>query len=219
VLKANKNTNVGGHISTFASAATLYEVGFNHFFRGHSATHPGDVVFFQGHASPALCACLRGRPPRRAAAHELSPGMQPGGGLSSYPHPWLMPEFWQYPTVSMVSGRIKHLPCQVQTATLRDRGLAKTDEVRVWAFWVTANAMNPKPRCHRRRLAARSSTTSPGVINCNLQRLDGPVAATANHSRTRRQFPRRGLERYQGHLGSDWDPITKNDHTGAMTAE
>src|SRR5262245_55897971 len=102
VLRANKHTNVGGHISTYASAATLYEIGFNHFFHGRSDRHPGDVVFFQGHASPGMYgrAYVEGRLTDEQMAH-FRQELQPGGGLSSYPHPWLMPSFWQFPTVSM----------------------------------------------------------------------------------------------------------------------
>eukprot|EP01136_Pigoraptor_vietnamica_P036702 Opistho-1_new@103644 len=105
VVKANKTTNVGGHIATFASAATLYEIGWNHFFRGRTDTHPGDVVFYQGHASPGMYsrAFVEGRLDE-AKLNNFRQELQPGGGLSSYPHPWLMPDFWQYPTVSMGLG-------------------------------------------------------------------------------------------------------------------
>ncbi|MGL6095077.1 MAG: pyruvate dehydrogenase (acetyl-transferring), homodimeric type, partial [Fimbriiglobus sp.] len=135
VLKANKTTNVGGHISTFASAATLYEIGWNHFFRGRTDTHPGDVVFYQGHASPGMYsrAFVEGRIDE-LKLNNFRQELNPGGGLSSYPHPWLMPEFWQYPTVSMGLGPIMSIYHARFNRYLRDRGLAKTDDVRVWAF-------------------------------------------------------------------------------------
>src|SRR5262249_49943187 len=107
VQRANKATNVGGHIATFASAATLYEIGFNHFFHGRTDTHPGDIVYFQGHASPGMYsrAFLEGRLTEQQL-NNFRQELQPGGGLSSYPHPWLMPGFWQFPTVSMALGPI-----------------------------------------------------------------------------------------------------------------
>src|SRR5262245_54948508 len=122
VLKANKNSNVGGHISTFASAATLYEIGFNHFFRGRTESFPGDVVFFQGHASPGMYA--RAFVEGRLTEEQLKnfrKELHEGGGLSSYPHPWLMPGFWQYPTVSMGRSEehtselqsLRHLVCRL----------------------------------------------------------------------------------------------------------
>src|SRR5215470_17742725 len=135
VLKANKSTNVGGHISTFASAATLYEIGFNHFFRGRSADHPGDVVFFQGHASPGMYAraFVEGRFTEEQLDH-FRQELKPGGGLSSYPHPWLMPDFWQYPTVSMGLGPIMSIYHARFIRYLEDRGLKQRTDQKVWAF-------------------------------------------------------------------------------------
>ncbi|HSQ56873.1 MAG TPA: pyruvate dehydrogenase (acetyl-transferring), homodimeric type, partial [Gemmata sp.] len=136
VLKANKNTNVGGHISTFASAATLYEIGFNHFFRGRTDEHPGDVVFFQGHASPGMYAraFVEGRLDETKLKN-FRQELHAGGGLPSYPHPWLMPDFWQYPTVSMGLGPIMSIYHARFNRYLRDRGLApRAGEARVWAF-------------------------------------------------------------------------------------
>ena len=162
VLKANKNTNVGGHISTFASAATLYEIGFNHFFRGRTDDHPGDVVFFQGHASPGMYAraFVEGRLDE-TQAEELPPGTaRRAAGCRSYPHPWLMPDFWQYPTVSMGLGPIMSIYHARFNRYLRDRGLAQTDDVRVWAFLGDGECDEPEtPRVRSASPAARSSTT------------------------------------------------------------
>src|SRR4029453_7941051 len=121
---------------TFASAATLYEIGFNHFFRSKTASHPGDVIFFQGHASPGMYArgFLDGRLDEGRLLH-FRQELKPGGGVSSYPHPWLMPDFWQYPTVSMGLGPILAIYHARFNRYLRDRGLApQAGESRVWAF-------------------------------------------------------------------------------------
>ena len=135
VHKANKNTNVGGHIATYASAATLYEVGFNHFFRGRTDDNPGDIVYFQGHASPGMYAraFLEGRLTEQQLKN-FRQELNEGGGLSSYPHPWLMPNFWQFPTVSMGLGPIMSIYQARFNRYLQDRGLADTNGSRVWAF-------------------------------------------------------------------------------------
>jgi pyruvate dehydrogenase E1 component len=136
VVRANREeAGIGGHISTYASAATLYEVGFNHFFRGRTDTHPGDLVYFQGHASPGIYAraFLEGRIPLEQIdnfRHELH--AKPG--LSSYPHPWLMPDFWKFPTVSMGLGPIMAIYHARFLRYLEDRGLKEPTDQRVWAF-------------------------------------------------------------------------------------
>jgi pyruvate dehydrogenase E1 component len=135
VVKANKvEEGIGGHISTFASAATLYEVGFNHFFKGKGDSHDGDIIYFQGHAAPGIYA--RAYVEGRLSAEKLENfrrELKAGGGLSSYPHPWLMPEFWEFPTVSMGLGPI----CSIYQARfmryLEDRGLKKRSDSKVWA--------------------------------------------------------------------------------------
>ena len=135
VVKANKlSAGIGGHISTYASAATLFEVGFNHFFRGRDGT-AGDQVFFQGHASPGVYAraFLEGRL-REAKLHAFRRELAAGGGLSSYPHPWLMPEFWQFPTVSMGLSPLTAIYQARFNRYLQARDLADTSDCRVWAF-------------------------------------------------------------------------------------
>jgi len=136
VVKANKaEDGIGGHISTYASAATLYEVGFNHFFKGKGDKLDGDIIYFQGHAAPGIYAraFLEGRIPAEKLEN-FRREMKEGGGLSSYPHPWLMPDFWEFPTVSMGLGPI----CAIYQARfmryLEDRGLKKHADARVWAF-------------------------------------------------------------------------------------
>lgn len=218
VLKANKNTNVGGHISTFASAATLYEIGFNHFFRGRTENHPGDVVFFQGHASPGMYAraYLEGRLSDEQLSH-FRQELQSGGGLSSYPHPWLMPNFWQYPTVSMGLGPIMSIYHARYNRYLRDRGLAETDDVRTWAFLGDGECDEPESLgCIG--LAGREKLDNlTWVINCNLQRLDGPVRGNGKIIQELEGiFRGAGWNVIKVIWGSDWDPILKNDHTGAL---
>jgi len=218
VLKANKNTNVGGHISTFASAATLYEVGSNHFFKGRTDKHPGDVVFFQGHASPGMYsrAFVEGRL-SEAKLSNFRQELQPGGGLSSYPHPWLMPDFWQYPTVSMGLGPIMSIYHARFNRYLRDRGLAKTDDVRVWAFLGDGECDEPESLgCIT--LAGREKLDNlTWVINCNLQRLDGPVRGNGKIiQELEGLFRGAGWNVIKVVWGSGWDSLLKADHTGAL---
>ncbi len=218
VLKANKHTNVGGHISTFASAATLYEIGFNHFFRGRTESFPGDVVFFQGHASPGMYAraFLEGRLSEKQLTN-FRQELQAGGGLSSYPHPWLMPDFWQYPTVSMGLGPIMSIYHARYNRYLDDRGLAKTDGVRVWAFLGDGECDEPES-LGAIGLAGREGLDNlTWVINCNLQRLDGPVRGNGKIIQELEGiFRGAGWNVIKVIWGSDWDPLLKNDHTGAL---
>jgi len=176
VLNANKESSeLGGHIASFASAATLYDVGFNHFFHGATKDHGGDLVFFQGHSSPGIYAraFLEGRLTEaqlRKFRQEVD-----GDGLSSYPHPWLMPNFWQFPTVSMGLGPLMAIYQARFMRYLQHRGLAQTDGRKVWAFLGDGETDEPES------LGAISMAGREGldnlifVINCNLQRLDGPV--------------------------------------------
>src|SRR3989442_8223679 len=180
VVRANKaEEGIGGHISTYASAATLYEVGFNHFFRGHDARangDGGDVIFFQGHAAPGIYAraYLEGRIDE-THLENFRRELRPGGGLSSYPHPWLMADFWEYPTVSMGLGPITAIYQARFMRYLEDRGLNTKTDSKAWAF--VGDGETDKPE-------ALGAITLPArekldnlilVINCNLQRLDGPV--------------------------------------------
>ncbi len=177
VHRANRTTNVGGHIATYASAATLYEVGFNHFFRGRTDSHPGDIVYFQGHASPGMYA--RAYVEERLTENQLSnfrQELQPGGGLSSYPHPWLMPNFWQYPTVSMGLGPIMSIYQARYHRYLHNRNaIPQQADSRIWAFLGDGECDEPESLgCIS--LAGREKLNNLiWVINCNLQRLDGPV--------------------------------------------
>ena len=177
VVKANKaEDGIGGHISTFASAATLYEVGFNHFFKGKGDDHDGDIIYFQGHAAPGIYAraFLEGR----LSAEKLENfrrELKPGGGLSSYPHPWLMPDFWEFPTVSMGLGPIKSIYQARFMRYLEDRGLKKRSNSKVWAFLGDGETDEPEA-LGAITLASREKLDNLiFVINCNLQRLDGPV--------------------------------------------
>ncbi|VTT98670.1 pyruvate dehydrogenase : Pyruvate dehydrogenase E1 component OS=Rhodopirellula maiorica SM1 GN=RMSM_04554 PE=4 SV=1: Transketolase_N: Transketolase_N [Gemmataceae bacterium] len=220
VLKANKNTNVGGHISTFASAATLYEIGFNHFFHGKSENHPGDVVFFQGHASPGMYsrAFVEGRLSEEKLAN-FRQELKPGGGLSSYPHPWLMPDFWQYPTVSMGLGPIMSIYHARYNRYLRDRGLsANAGDARVWAFLGDGECDEPES-LGAISLAGREKLDNlTWVINCNLQRLDGPVRGNGKIiQELEGVFRGAGWNVIKVIWGTDWDRILKNDHTGALS--
>ncbi|PJA96965.1 MAG: pyruvate dehydrogenase (acetyl-transferring), homodimeric type, partial [Ignavibacteriales bacterium CG_4_9_14_3_um_filter_34_10] len=136
VVRANKNSaGIGGHISTFASAATLYEIGFNHFFKGKDENSDGDQIYFQGHAAPGIYAraFLEGRISKEQLEN-FRRELAPGGGLSSYPHPWLMPNFWEFPTVSMGLGPIMSIYQARFNRYLEDRGLKKQSNQKVWAF-------------------------------------------------------------------------------------
>ena len=218
VLRANKNTNVGGHISTYASAATLYEIGFNHFFRGRTEDRHGDVVFFQGHASPGMYAraYIEGRLTDDQLAH-FRQELQPGGGLPSYPHPWLLPNFWQFPTVSMGLGPIMSIYHARFNRYLRDRGLTDTGPVRVWSFLGDGECDEPESLgCIG--LAGREKLDNlTWVINCNLQRLDGPVRGNGKIVQELEGiFRGAGWNVIKVVWGSDWDPLLRADHTGAL---
>ncbi len=220
VLNANKNTNVGGHISTFASAATLYEIGFNHFFRGRSDSHPGDVVFFQGHASPGMYAraFLEGRLDETKLVN-FRQELKPGGGVSSYPHPWLMPDFWQYPTVSMGLGPIMSIYHARYNRYLRDRALSPAaGDARVWAFLGDGECDEPES-LGAIGLAGREKLDNlTWVINCNLQRLDGPVRGNGKIIQELEGiFRGAGWNVIKLVWGSGWDPLLDADHTGALS--
>jgi pyruvate dehydrogenase E1 component len=177
VVRANRASDgIGGHISTFASAATLYEVGFNHFFQARTADHSGDQIYFQGHATPGLYAraFLEGRLTAEQLQHYRRE-LAPGGGLSSYPHPWLMPDFWSFPTVSMGLGPITAIYQARFNRYLENRGLKPANGGHVWAFLGDGETDEPES-LGAITLASREKLDNLiFVINCNLQRLDGPV--------------------------------------------
>src|SRR5262249_9982643 len=197
---------------------TLYEIGFNHFFHGRTDTHPGDIVYFQGHASPGMYsrAFLEGRLTEQQL-NNFRQELQPGGGLSSYPHPWLMPGFWQFPTVSMGLGPIMAIYPARCVRSLPDRGLADTREVRVWAFLGDGECDEPETLgCVG--LAAREKLDNLiFVINCNLQRLDGPVRGSGKIiQELEGTFRGAGWNVVKCIWGSDWDELLARDTTGAL---
>src|SRR6186997_1224251 len=177
VIRANTRApGIGGHLATYASAATLYEVGFNHFFRGKDSDGMGDQIFFQGHAAPGIYAraFLEGRLSEDQLDH-FRQEVVPGQGLSSYPHPRLMPDFWEYPTVSMGIGPISAIYQARFNRYLHNRGLSDTSGSRVWAFLGDGETDEPES-LGALNLAAREGLDNlTFVVNCNLQRLDGPV--------------------------------------------
>ncbi len=219
VVRANRNdSSIGGHISTFASAATLYEVGFNHFFRGPEHPEGGDIIYFQGHASPGIYsrAFLEGR----ISAKQLENfrrELAPGGGLSSYPHPWLMPDFWQYPTVSMGLGPIMAIYQARFSRYLEDRGLKPHSTSKIWAFLGDGETDEPEA-LGAITLAAREKLDNLiFVINCNLQRLDGPVRGNGKIiQELETVFRGAGWNVIKVIWGSDWDPLLAQDHEGLL---
>ena len=218
VDRANRTTNVGGHIATFASAATLYEIGFNHFFRGRTDNHPGDIVYFQGHASPGMYAraFLEGRL-TETQLKNFRQELQPGGGLSSYPHPWLMPNFWQYPTVSMGLGPIMAIYQARFIRYLQHRGLLPHQDVKVWAFLGDGECDEPETLGSISLAAREKLNHLIFVINCNLQRLDGPVRGNGKIiQELEGVFRGAGWNVIKVIWGGEWDAILARDSTGAL---
>ena len=219
VVRANRASDgIGGHISTYASAATLYEVGFNHFFRGKNKEGGGDIIYFQGHASPGMYAraFLEGRLPVEKL-HNFRRELANGGGLSSYPHPWLMPDFWEYPTVSMGLGPIMSIYQARFNRYLEDRGLKKTSGSKVWAFLGDGETDEPES-LGAIGLAAREKLDNLiFVINCNLQRLDGPVRGNGQIIQELEAiFRGAGWNVIKVIWGSDWDPLLAADEDGVL---
>jgi pyruvate dehydrogenase E1 component len=219
VVKANKQTpGIGGHISTYASAATLLEVGFHHFFRGRDAGGAGDQVFFQGHASPGIYAraFLEGRI-GASELHAFRRELNEGGGLPSYPHPWLMPDFWQFPSVSMGLSPISAIYQARFNRYLAARGLADTSNSRVWAF-LGDGEMDEPESVGAITLAARERLDNlVFVINCNLQRLDGPVRGNGKIiQELEAVFRGAGWNVIKVIWGDDWDPLLARDDDGLL---
>jgi pyruvate dehydrogenase E1 component len=219
VVKANSTTNVGGHISTYASAATLYEVGFNHFFRGATESFPGDLVYFQGHASPGMYAraFLEGRLDERHLQN-FRQELAEGGGLSSYPHPYLMPEFWQFPTVSMGLGPIMSLYQARFNRYMQARSLVKwQQEPRLWAFLGDGECDEPETLGAITLGARENLDNLVWVINCNLQRLDGPVRGNGKIiQELEGLFRGAGWNVIKVIWGSDWDDLLARDKSGLL---
>jgi len=219
VVRANReHSGIGGHISTYASCATLFEVGFNHFFRAASADHPGDIVYFQGHASPGVYAraFLEGRL-TETHLQNFRRELHPEGGLSSYPHPHLMPEFWQFPTVSMGLSPIMAIYQARFNHYLVDRGLKKADDQKVWAFIGDGETDEPES-LGAITLAAREKLDNLiFVVNCNLQRLDGPVRGNGKIIQELEAiFRGAGWNVIKVVWGSDWDPLLQQDDQGLL---
>ena len=219
VVKANSTTNVGGHIASFASSATLYEVAQNHFFRGATENFPGDMVYFQGHAAPGMYAraYMEGRLDEKDLQN-FRQELAEGGGLSSYPHPYLMPEFWQLPTVSMGLGPIMSLYQARFNRYLQARGLTNwKSEPKVWAFLGDGESDEPES-LGAITLAARENLDNIiWVVNCNLQRLDGPVRGNGKIiQELEGLFTGAGWNVIKVIWGSDWDDIIKRDKSGLL---
>ncbi|HUH17189.1 MAG TPA: pyruvate dehydrogenase (acetyl-transferring), homodimeric type, partial [Methylomirabilota bacterium] len=177
VLRANTRApGIGGHLATYASAATLYEVGFNHFFRGKDADGMGDQIYYQGHAAPGIYAraFLEGRLTEDQLDH-FRQEVRPGKGLSSYPHPRLMPDFWEFPTVSMGLGPIAATYQARFNRYLHHRGIKDTSSNRVWCFLGDGETDEPEAMGSLSIAAREGLDNLTFVVNCNLQRLDGPV--------------------------------------------
>src|SRR5947209_1233290 len=219
VVRANKTSSeLGGHIASFQSLATLYEVGFNHFWRAPSEDHGGDLVYFQGHSSPGnyARAFLEGR----LSKEQLDGFRQEvtvAGGLSSYPHPWLMPEFWQFPTVSLGIGAITSIYQARFMKYLHARGVAQTAGRKVWAF-LGDGEMDEPESMGAIGLAGREHVDNLiWVVNCNLQRLDGPVRGNGKIiQELESDFRGEGWHAIKVVWGSRWDPLLAADTDGRL---
>jgi pyruvate dehydrogenase E1 component len=219
VVRANRHdSSVGGHISTYASAATLYEVGYNHFFRARAKDFEGDMVYIQGHASPGIYAraFLLGRLTVEQMEN-FRRELQPGGGLSSYPHPWLMSNFWEFPTVSMGLGPITAIYQARFNRYLEDRGLKPRTDAKVWAFLGDGETDEPEA-LGAITLASREKLDNLiFVINCNLQRLDGPVRGNGKIIQELEAiFRGAGWNVIKVVWGSDWDALIEADTEGLL---
>ena len=219
VVEANQNSpGIGGHISTYASAATLYEVGMNHFFRGPEDPSGGDLVFFQGHASPGIYsrAYMEGRIAPKEV-HNFRREMSEGGGLSSYPHPWLMPNFWQFPTVSMGLGPIMAIYAARFIRYLEDRGMKPATGQKVWAFVGDGEADEPETLGSITLASREALDNLIFVVNCNLQRLDGPVRGNGNIIQELEAiFRGAGWNVIKCIWGREWDELFAKDHDGRL---
>jgi pyruvate dehydrogenase E1 component len=217
VLRANKHTNVGGHIASFASAATLYDVGYNHFWHAASDNHGGDLIYTQGHLTPGdyARAFLMGR---------LSQGQMDnfrqevhGNGLSSYPHPWLMPDFWQFPTVSMGLGPIMAIYQARFMRYLQDRGFADTANRKVWSFLGDGETDEPESLGAIGMAGREKLDNLVFVVNCNLQRLDGPVRGNGKIiQELESEFRGAGWSVIKVVWGARWDVLLARDKKGLL---
>ena len=218
VVQANRRSSeYGGHIASYASSATLYEVGFNHFWRAAGADHRGDLIYMQGHSSPGIYAraYLEGRLSEQELSHfrrEVG-----GRGLASYPHPWLMPAFWQFPTVSMGLGAMMAIFQARFMRYLRDREIVDTDGRKVWCFLGDGEMDEPESMGAITMPVLEKLDNLIFVINCNLQRLDGPVRGNSKIiQELEAAFGGAGWNVIKVVWGSRWDPLLERDHQGLL---
>ena len=218
VVHANrKGMELGGHIATYQSAALLYEVGFNHFWRAPSDAHPGDLIYVQGHSSPGIYArsFLEGR---LSEDQLLNFREEVGGqGLPSYPHPWLMPDYWQFPTVSMGLGPLMAIYQARFLRYLESRGMVEPSDRKVWAF-LGDGEMDEPESMGAISLASRECLDNlVFVINCNLQRLDGPVRGNGKIiQELEANFRGNGWNVVKVIWGGRWDPLLERDKDGLL---
>jgi pyruvate dehydrogenase E1 component len=218
ILNANKESSeLGGHIASYQSAAVLYETGFNHFWRAPGDKHGGDLIYMQGHSSPGFYAraFLEGRiPEERMRRFRMEVG---GGGLSSYPHPWLMPDFWQFPTVSMGLGPLMAIYQARFMKYLQGRGLAETAGRKVWCFLGDGETDEPESLGAISVAGRERLDNLIFVINCNLQRLDGPVRGNGKIiQELETNFRGAGWNVIKVIWGRRWDPLLARDHNGVL---
>jgi pyruvate dehydrogenase E1 component len=219
VVNANRaSAGIGGHISTYASAATLFEVGFNHFFRAKTEDALGDQVYFQGHASPGIYsrAFVEGR-----LSHDQLQNFRrelgKGGGLSSYPHPWLMPNFWEFPSVSMGLAPIEAIYQARFNRYLKNRGVLDTEGCKVWAFMGDGEMDEPESMGALTLASREGLDNLIFVVNCNLQRLDGPVRGNGKIiQELEAAFRGAGWNVIKVIWGCDWDPLLAKDDEGLL---
>jgi pyruvate dehydrogenase E1 component len=217
VLRAGRSTNVGGHIASFASAATLYDVGFNHFWHAASDEHGGDLVYFQGHSSPGVYA--RAFIEGRLGESTLDNFRQEvgGKGIPSYPHPWLMPDFWQFPTVSMGLGPIMSIYQARFMKYMEARGIASTQGRKVWALLGDGEMDEPESIGTIGMAGRERLDNLIFVVNCNLQRLDGPVRGNGKIIQELESlFSGAGWNVIKVIWGSRWDSLLSRDHRGVL---
>ncbi len=218
VAQANKvSSEFGGHLASYASSSTLYEVGFNHFWRAASDKHPGDLVFMQGHSSPGVYA--RAYLEGRLSEAQLKRFRQEvgGGGLSSYPHPWLMPDFWQFPTVSMGLGPMMAIYQARFHRYMENRGLTPPTDRKIWCFCGDGEMDEPESMGALTMPVREGLDNLIFVVNCNLQRLDGPVRGNGKIiQELEAAFLGAGWNVIKVIWGRRWDPLLAKDHTGAL---
>jgi len=217
IRASNKDLELGGHIGTFASAATLYEIGFNHFWRAASANHPGDMIFIQGHASPGIYSrsFLEGR----FTADQLDNFRQEvsHNGLSSYPHPWLMPEYWQFPTVSMGLGPIQAIYQARMQRYLSARAITPPSDQKVWCFCGDGEMDEPESLGAITVASRENLDNLIFVVNCNLQRLDGPVRGNGKIiQELEALFNGAGWNVIKLIWGESWDELLQQDTHGLL---